>query len=166
MRVNCHCQPALLTCLKPPSIHVRKPYQPGKACWGGKSVRSNQGSANPSSHRTRRVAWMEWTLKQVPAPAQLQPGCWKAKRKAVNWLPSFGRKKNRLLIRKKGCHLHFRIASQSHFAYKPRSAKTMTTQSCGISSSNWENKSSQGSFHDLFSMAGSTRQATGMAQPR
>src|SRR3990172_4070641 len=30
IRVYCHCQPALLICLKPDSIQARSPYQHGK----------------------------------------------------------------------------------------------------------------------------------------
>src|SRR3989304_5228123 len=86
--------------------------------------------------------------------------------KALNSFSSFGRKKILSLMRKNGCHLHFLMDSNSQLAYKPRSAITMTTQSSGITPSKQENKSNQGFFQDPFSIAGSTCQAIGMAQPR
>ena len=57
MRVYCHCQPALLICLKPDSIQARSPYQQGKARLGGKSVRISQGSSRRKDGRWIFWAW-------------------------------------------------------------------------------------------------------------
>src|ERR1022692_1810458 len=72
MRVYCHCQPPLLIRLNPCSIQARKPYQQTSPASGGKSVRTNQGSAYPSPQQARRVQsnCADAVLKAVPRPCQ------------------------------------------------------------------------------------------------
>jgi len=55
LRVRGHGHPPRLALLQPCSIQARSPYQPAAPALGAKAVKSNHGSAEPSSPRARRV---------------------------------------------------------------------------------------------------------------
>src|SRR6266851_2190500 len=69
------------------------------------------------------------------------------------------------LMRKNGCQPQATMASQSHRAYNPRSASTITSHSGGTAFPNSLSSPSQYGRHDPSWCAGSTFQATGIAQP-
>src|SRR5579871_2331628 len=69
-------------------------------------------------------------------------------------------------MRRKGCQANLTRYWYNHLAYKPRSARTSTVQSAGMLGLSKANRRSQCPRHCPFFVAGSTHQATGIAQPR
>ncbi len=99
----------------------------------GSSQRANSVQGN------RQVA----SAKQSTAPLHIVPTCGTTLESQRKPLSPTGRTLPVRLMRKKGCHFRLTICSYNHFAYKPRSANTITSQSGGTASANWLNSSFQ-----------------------
>src|SRR6266851_2535374 len=102
----------------------------------------------------------------MPVPRQLVPGRGTKLRKGRQHRAPAGRKLPPVLIRKNGCHPSRVIRRNSHGAYKPRSANTITVQPRGMARCSRRNSRSHSRRQACLAPAGRITQATGMAQPR
>src|SRR6266704_1546302 len=165
--LRCHPQSPRLKSLKPPSIHVRSPYQLTIACSGSRSVRITQADSYPGSQCISRVPFTRPFLlaKHSTWPCQLVPGVGTHRLIHSKFSSPGKRAFDPKLIRKNGCQPQATMASQSQRAYNPRSASTITSHSGGTAFPNAPSNPSQYGRQEPACSAGSTFQATGIAQP-
>src|SRR2546425_8370667 len=162
------CQPhsPRLKSLNPPSIQVRNPYQLTSASAGSRSVRMTQADSYPGSQCISKVPLIRPFLlaKHSTWPCQLVPGVGTHRLIHSKFSSPGKRALDPTLIRKNGCQPHATIASQSQRAYNPREARTITCPSFGTALPSSPSSPSQYGRHEPACSAGSTFQATGMAQ--
>ena len=103
--------------------------------------------------------------KHSTLPCQLVPGVGIQRLSHSKFSSPSKRALHPTLSRKKGCQPHATMASQSHRAYNPRSASTITSHSGGTAVPNVVSSSSQYGRQEPACSAGSTFHATGIAHP-
>src|SRR2546425_706146 len=162
------CQPhsPRLKSLNPPSIQVRNPYQLTSASAGSRSVRMTQADSYPGSQCISKVPLTRPFLlaKHSTWPCQLVPGVGTHRLIHSKFSSPGTRALQPTLMRKNGCQPLATMASQSQRAYNPRSASTITSHSGGTAFPNSLSSPSQYGRHEPSCCAGSTFQATGIAQ--
>src|SRR2546428_4183171 len=92
----------------------------------------SQGSLYPSSQRASNVQATWLRVKARPVPRQLVPGRGAKLSKGRQQVAPVGRKLPPVLMRKNGCQPKRVMRRNSHGAYKPRSASTITVQPRGM----------------------------------
>lgn len=105
-------------------------------------------------------------LNAVPRPCQRPPLDGTKLDNGFQWNQPSGRNRPCPLTRRNGCHPSPAMASNSHFAYRPRSASTITVHPAGRRPLNCSSNACHSGFQACCSPAFKTFQATGTAQPR
>src|SRR5581483_4299959 len=164
--VCCQPHPPRLRSLNPASIQVRRLYHATSAWRGDRSVRISQGSRCPTPQDTKSVQRSGAVAKRSTRPLQVLPTLGARPRGGRKRLCPTRRYCPPWLMRRNGCQSTATIASYSQEAYNPRSASTSTHQSAGTLPRNCWNRRAQGGRQAPFSVAPTTVQATGRAQPR
>ena len=102
----------------------------------------------------------------MPVPRQLVPGRGTKVVKGRQQAAPAGRKLPPVLMRKNGCQPSRVMRRNSHGAYKPRSANTITVQPRGMAGRSRRSRRSHSRRQACLAPAGKITQATGIAQPR
>src|SRR5438067_13598992 len=133
---------------------------------GSRSVRMTHADSYPGSQCISKVPFTRPFLlaKHSTLPCQLVPGVGTHRLIHSKFSSPGKRAFDPTLMRKNGCQPHATMASQSHRAYNPRSASTITSHSGGTAFPNVPSSPSQYGRQEPACSAGITFQATGIAQ--
>lgn len=105
-------------------------------------------------------------VKATPVPRPRVPGRGAKLATGRQQDASVGRKLPPVVMRTNGCPPSRVIRRNSHGAYKPRAASTIPVQPWGLAGRSRRRRRRQARRQACVVLAGSTTQATGMAQPR